>query len=184
LHKLRDAEKRAFQEASKNIDEGHLLERVRAWDNEHKGSSLFRPQAQRLSKFLQFLDRFMGGVAIGIQAGPAISSIVVGAVRIVIDLAIGFVTFFSKLTDMLCQFEDYLGPLAEYAKAPHNLALVQEAVANVYGDLLDFCQKARRVFIDINGDRRNMTFLRLFNNGSLLRPNSVPSKQIYSTTWM
>ncbi|OCK73445.1 hypothetical protein K432DRAFT_420720 [Lepidopterella palustris CBS 459.81] len=104
----------------------------------------------------------MGGIAIGIQAHPEISSLVVGAVRIVIDLAIDFVTFFSKLADMLCQFEDYLGPLAEYAKASQDFALVQETVANVYGDLLDFCQKARRVFVDANGNLRKLTSLRLF----------------------
>lgn len=104
----------------------------------------------------------MGAVAIGIQAYPEISSLVVGAVRIVIDLAIGFVTFFEKLTDMLCQFEDYLGPLAEYAAVSHDLALVQETVANVYGDLLEFCRKARSVFVDTNGELRKWTSLRLF----------------------
>jgi hypothetical protein len=104
----------------------------------------------------------MGGVAIGIQAYPEISSLVVGAVRIIIDLAIGFVTFFSKLTDMLCQFEDYLGPLTEYAKASQYSILLQEMVANVYGNLLEFCRKARRVFVDANGEPRKLTSTRLF----------------------
>ena len=162
LRKITDTEKEAFREASRNIDECSLLSRARAYDDAHKQSSSFRPQAERLSKFFNLLNRFMGGVAIGIQAYPEISSLVVGAVRIVIDLAIDFVTVFSKLTDMLRQFEDYLRPLAEYAKASEDFELVQETVANVYGDLLDFCKKARCVFLDAKGCPRKWTSLRLF----------------------
>ena len=162
LRELTDDEKEAFRDASRNIDEGNLLSKARAYDNIHKQNSSFRPQAERLSKFLNLLNRFMGGIAIGVQAYPEISSLVVGAVRIVIDLAIDFVTFFSRLTDMLCEFEDYLKPLAEYAKASEDFALVQETVANVYGDLLDFCKKVRRVFVDTEGRSRKWTSLRLF----------------------
>ena len=104
----------------------------------------------------------MGGIAIGIQAQPEISSLVVGAVRIVIDLAIDFVTFFSKLSDMLCQFQDYLEVLSEYAKASENDCLGQESIANVYGDLLNFCRLSRKVFVDSNGNRRKWTSLRSF----------------------
>jgi len=39
---------------------------------------------------------------------------------------------------------------------------VQETVADVYGDLLDFCKKARRVFVDAKGCPRKWTSLRLF----------------------
>lgn len=162
VQKIPEAEKDAFREASRTIDEGNLLSRARACDETHKQNSAFRPQAERLSKFLNFLNRFMGGVAIGIQAYPEISSLVVGAVRIVIDLAISFTTFFSKLSGMLCQFEDYLGPLAEYAKAAENQTLVQETVANVYGDLLNFCQRARLVFVNTNGKTRKLTSFRMF----------------------
>ena len=162
VQKIPEAEKDAFREASKTIDEGNLLSRARACDETHKQNSSFRPQAKYISKFLNFLNRFMGGVAIGIQAYPEISSLVVGAVRIVIDLAISFTTFFSKLSGMLCQFEDYLGPLAEYAKAAENQTLVLETVANVYGDLLEFCQRARLVFVDMNGKTRKLTSFRMF----------------------
>jgi hypothetical protein len=162
LCNLTDAEKEAFRKAERSIDENNLLSRVRECDDAHKQSSIFRPQAARLEKFLNLLNRFMGGIAIGIQAYPEISSLVVGAVRIVIDLAIDFTAFFSKLTDMLCQFEDYLEPLAEYAKASQDSVLVQETVAKVYGDLLDFCQKAHRTFVDTSGNLRKWTSWRVF----------------------
>jgi hypothetical protein len=161
LEKLPQAEKAAFAQASKTIDERTLLSRVHTYDAAHKDDSSFRPHAERLSKFLGLLDRFMGGVAIGIQASPEISSLVVGSVRIVIDLALKFTMYFSKLTDMICTFEDYLGPLAEYAKAA-DIDLVESTVVNAYANVLSFGWKARRVFVDANGDQRKWTSLRAF----------------------
>jgi hypothetical protein len=144
LEKLPQAEKAAFAQASKTIDERTLLSRVHTYDAAHKDDSSFRPHAERLSKFLGLLDRFMGGVTIGIQASPEISSLVVGSVRIVIDLALKFTMYFSKLTDMICTFEDYLGPLAEYAKAA-DIDVVETIVVNAYANVLSFGWKARRV---------------------------------------
>lgn len=161
LEKLPQAEKAAFAQASKTIDERTLLSRVNAYDAAHRDNSSFRPHAERLSKFLGLLDRFMGGVAIGIQASPEISSLVVGSVRVVIDLALKFTMYFSKLTDMVCTFEDYLGPLAEYAKAA-DINLVEMTVVKAYANVLDFSWKARRVFVDDNGDQRKWTSLRAF----------------------
>ena len=103
----------------------------------------------------------MGGVAIGIQANPEVSSIVVGSVRIVISLALKFTTFFSRLTDMVCTFEDYLGPLAEYAHSA-DIELVEKTVINAYANVLDFAWKARQVFVDANGDQRKWTSMRAF----------------------
>ena len=162
LDKIPDDEKEAFRKASAEITQHGLISRVKAYDEAHKQASSFRSQAERLSKFLDVLDRFMGGIAIGIQAYPEISSLVVGAVRIVLDLAIHFVAFFGKLTDMICQLEEYLWPLSDYDAASRDLDHIQEAVANIYGDLLDFCRRARDVFADRNGKPRKLTSLRLF----------------------
>ncbi|KAF2805686.1 uncharacterized protein BDZ99DRAFT_109722 [Mytilinidion resinicola] len=161
LERLPKGEKAAFVQASKTIDERTLLSGVRAYDAAHKHDSSFRPHAERLSKFLGLLNRFMGGVAIGIQASPEISSLVVGSVRVVIDLALKFTMYFSRLTDMICTFEDYLGPLAEYAHAA-DINLVEKTVVNAYANVLDFGWKARRVFVDANGDQRKWTSPRAF----------------------
>jgi hypothetical protein len=161
LKKIPEAEKAAFAQMSKSLDDQTLISNVRAYDVAHKDNSSFRPHAERLEKFLNLLNRFMGGVAIGIQASPEISSLVVGAVRIVIDLALTFTIFFSKLTDMVCTFEDYLGPLAEYARTKR-IELVEKAVVSIYVNILDFGWKARYVFIDKNGDQRRWTSFRMF----------------------
>ena len=161
LGKLSEGEKTAFLQVSKTLDERTLLSGVRKYDAAHKSESSFRPHAERLSKFLDLLNRFMGGVAIGIQASPEVSSLVVGSVRVVIDLALNFTMYFSKLIDMVCTFEDYLGPLAAYAQAA-DIDLVEKTVVSAYANVLDFGWKARRVFVDVNGDQRKWTSVRAF----------------------
>jgi len=156
-----DAEQATFKEASKTLDERALLSDVQAYDAAHKDDSCFRPHAERLTKFLSLLDRFMGGIAIGIQANPEVSSLVVGAVRIVIDLALKFTTFFSRLTEMICAFEDYLKPLVEYAKAA-DTEVIKEPVVNIYTNVLKFGWKVRHVFTDASGKDRKWASLRAF----------------------
>ena len=89
------------------------------------------------------------------------SAIVVGGVRMIIDLAIDFIQFYAKLTDMLYQLEDYLSALAQLAQVYRERPIVQEAVADTYSDLLDFCSKARAVFVDRDGIRWAWTSWRL-----------------------
>ena len=104
----------------------------------------------------------MAGICTATQANPDPSSIIIGAVQLAISLAIQFVTFFDRLTDMLDCFNDYLEPLAEYAKASNDSELMRQMVAIVYGDLLKFCTAARHVFVDNSGARRQWTSMRTF----------------------
>jgi plasmid maintenance system antidote protein VapI len=161
LQKIPAAQKTAFMQAFQAIDEQALLSKVKEYDVTHCNQSSYRPYAERLSKVLGLLDRVMGGVAIGIQANPEISAVVVGSVRIVIDLALKFATFFGRLTDMVCTLENYLLPLAEYARSAE-IELVEKTVVNAYANVLDFSWKARQVFIDANGDPRRWTSIRVF----------------------
>jgi len=103
----------------------------------------------------------MGGVAIGIQSSPEISSLVVGAIRIVIDLALKFTTFFSRLTDMICIFQDYLAPLEKYAEVA-DIKMVEDFVVKAYANILQFGWKARQVFVDVSGNHRKWTSIRAF----------------------
>jgi hypothetical protein len=151
----------AFTHASANINEHTLLSDVRAYDATHKDSSSFRPHAERLSKFLGFLNQGMGGIVIGIQASPEISSLVVGAARIVIDLALKYAMFFTRLADMISTLQDLLLPLGEYAKTA-DIEHVGNTVASAYANMLEFGWKARRVFVDDNGNQRKWVSLRAF----------------------
>lgn len=74
LRLLPQSAKDAFSQAFKHIDPKTLLASVKDYVDAHRDSSRFRPQAERLSKFLGLLNRFTGGITIAIQASPDISS--------------------------------------------------------------------------------------------------------------
>lgn len=154
MEDLPQNEKDAFREASKTLDEETLLHHVKEYDDKHKELSSFRPRVERARIKISESSRAVhGGVAISIQPNPDTSALVVGAVRIlVLDLALRFVTFFTRLTDMLSRLSDYLEPLAMYPKVDDPNIVRQTAAA--YGDLLKFCKDARRVFIHDGADRR------------------------------
>jgi hypothetical protein len=45
--------------------------------------------------------------------------------------------YFSKLINIVCTFEDYLGPLAAYAQAA-DIYLVEKTVVSAYANVLEF----------------------------------------------
>jgi hypothetical protein len=162
LDDLPEADKNAFREESKHISAESLLSRINEYDDNHKSSSSFRPRTEVISKFLMLINRCLAGIGTAIQANPDPSSIVVGAMQVVISLALQFVTLFDRLTDMLNNFNDYLVTLAEYTKASDVPKLILESVASVYGDLLKFFSAARQVFVDNGGARRKWISIRAF----------------------
>jgi hypothetical protein len=90
LEKLDEAERVAFEKAYQNISIEDLFAKVSEFDNAHNGKAMCRRCAEPITRFLKIIEQFMQGLAIGIQSYPEISSLVVGAVRIVIDVGGSF----------------------------------------------------------------------------------------------
>lgn len=162
LANLSEAEKDAFLSSSRTLDERHILDRISTLDQSHHDASRFRKWAPKLENTLRVLHRFMDAISVAMQGFVEPSSIVIGAMRIVLNVATGFVEFFTKLAEMICRLGDFLGPLAEYAKAPSQLDTLQESLAAVYGDLLQFCRSANTVFTGSDGQRRTWASFRIF----------------------
>lgn len=144
---LPEAEKQMFLGASTTLNEDNILLHVKRYDDAHSSASHSRPQAENISRFLSILDRFAAVISIGTEASTPLATIVVGAARAVISVAVDFVTYFTRLSEMLCRLGDFLEPLKEYGEASIS-QLIAETLASVYGDLLQFCQKASRLFTD------------------------------------
>jgi hypothetical protein len=150
IDKLPEAEKQAFRQANATISPDSLLERIRTLDTLHVSKSSFRPHAEKIAKFLSLLDRLLGGISIAIQANPDISSIAVGGVKLIVDIAMGFTKFFGKLVDMFDRISDIIAPLERYAER-YELSIVRDALTNVYGDVLDFYKASTALFLDRSG---------------------------------
>jgi hypothetical protein len=86
LKKLDQAERVAFEKAYQNISIEDLFAKVREFDSTHNEKATCRRCAEPVTRFLRAIEQFMRGIAIGIQSYPEVSSLVVGAVRIVIDV--------------------------------------------------------------------------------------------------
>lgn len=155
-------EKQHFLTAAQNLTDSTVLEDVRRRDQQYQDQSSFRSHSTSVSRFLQGLGRFTDAIAIGIQANPDISSIVVGLARGLITIAVEFVSFFDKLTDLTNRMVDYLEPFTEYAKSARHFPVVETSLKAVYIDLLTFLRSARRVFVDKSGSPRTWTSWRVF----------------------
>ncbi|KAF7504496.1 hypothetical protein GJ744_002176 [Endocarpon pusillum] len=162
IAKIPDAEKDAFRAMAQQMTDECVLKQVESYDMDHRSSSAFRPHAEPLSRFLGLLNRFMDAIAVGIQANPDLSAIVVGVARGVISVAIQFVGFFDKLTTMIGRMSDYLVPLAAYSKTSSEFDDIKYCLVNMYSDILRFFCHARRVFVNDRGAVRKWTSWRVF----------------------
>ena len=86
MERLDQTEKVAFEKAYHNISIEELFTKVREFDNAHNKKATCRRCAEPVTRFLRTMEQFMRGIAIGIQSYPEVSSLVVGAVRIMIDV--------------------------------------------------------------------------------------------------
>jgi hypothetical protein len=60
---------------------------VQDWDRGHKQQSFSRRIADKTLKFLRSIETLMAGAAIGIQSYPEVSAIVIGVVRVIINVS-------------------------------------------------------------------------------------------------
>lgn len=161
LDKLSMVERQAFLRANKTITPDNLLGKIGSLDKQHASSSSIRPHTHNIAKFLSLLDRLLRGVAIAIQANPDISSIAIGGIKLIVDIAVGFTRYFGKLTDILDRLSEIIAPLERYAER-FELLNVGNALIDVYGDILDLCKASSALFLDKNGKSKVPTTLRIF----------------------
>lgn len=160
LTELPPDEKQCFLDAHQSIEPDGLLQQLRSFDEADK-QSVGRKLAGSAEKFLRVLDQLLRGVAIGIQANPEISSLVVGGARLILDMALKYTEVFTKLSTMISHLNAHLGYLQEVSKH-HDLVLVQTCTANIYGELLNFYHHAHQVFKGSDGENRKLGHLRTF----------------------
>ena len=86
MHRLDQADKDAFNAAYQNINPEDLFSKVKEFDRTYNEKAVSRRCAEPVTRFIRILEQFMQGVAIGIQSNPEISSLIVGAFRVIIDV--------------------------------------------------------------------------------------------------
>lgn len=162
INELTDAEKDVFFKATSTSAENDLLPYVKDYDDRHEGLSAIRPRAERISKFVSFLEDLMARVlSTGSPSKLDIPALVLGGVRAVIKLAMTFEIFFTKIIDMFCHLADCIEPLAEYTGS-NNVVIIEQTAAAI-ADLLIFCRDACSVMEKYRESERSIsiwTFIR------------------------
>ncbi|KAE9993923.1 hypothetical protein EG327_002547 [Venturia inaequalis] len=153
LNLLDPVEEAYFRKAYSSIGPQDIIGEVDILNDKHKLGSNVRKADARVATALEVVERFMGGISIAIQAYPDVSCLV---------LAVRWVTFFLRLTEMLSRFQKTSEVLTVYAKHVGLSDVLMEALADVYGELLDFCAAARSVFVKLHGSYRRSVSCRVF----------------------
>ena len=165
--KLKPADQLSFKAAYQDLTPDGILAKVRSFDSEYSKASKLQRCAPTISKCFAILETLMRSTCITLQSNPDVSALVVGAARLVIDVAVKYVTFFPKLTSMLSQLSQYLEVVHRFverleAEPDKDAKLVLRCAANIYGDWLDFCKEAHGVFVDKKGNVRQWNSIRIF----------------------
>ena len=97
-----------------------------------------------------------------IQADPTPSALILGGITCIMSISKRFQEYQERIAKMLSEMLEKLDILLKYGTNIYkNNSQVQSALIEVYGDVLDFCIQASKLFLDDKGKERSSlkTFL-------------------------
>ncbi|KAE8549969.1 hypothetical protein EYB25_008494 [Talaromyces marneffei] len=115
-------------------------------DKLHLQETASRRIAGPTLRFLRAIETVMAGATIGIQAYPDVSSIIVGIIRVVINVAVKYFEYYEKLSKMLEELVDDIQVLDLFTQNNANSPELHDTLVALYTNILAFCRHARRVF--------------------------------------
>jgi len=110
---LEPKEREAFENAHHTLTDTQLSDKLRDVDKEHADSSVLRKGTARAENTLGILKRLTSVVSAATSADP-IAIIVLGTVRAVFDVALGILSYFTKLSEMIAHFVGIVDALSEW----------------------------------------------------------------------
>ena len=140
-----------FQELS-GFGPEDVLRQAREFDEQQAKKSFTRRCTQRISPFLKFVTVYSSLVTSLVQYAPAPTSIVWGGVMSVVQLMVQYTSYFEKIVALFEEIGEILSPFTKYAENLYSQKpSVQDALAELYGDLLQFVSTATSVFLNRKG---------------------------------
>jgi ankyrin repeat domain-containing protein 50 len=112
--------------------------------------------AQLINPLFQTMNMYAPIAQTMIQADPSSSSLVLGGITCIMSISSRFLDYQEKMAKTLSEMLEKLEILLQYgASVYRNNAPVQTALMEVYGDILQFCIEASRLFLDDSGQPRS-----------------------------
>jgi len=133
----------------------YVLAVERSVENHGKNSWALRV-AHRLNPLFETMNRYAPIAQTMIQADPTSSSLILGGITCIMSISKSFADYQEKMGKMLSEMLEKLDILTKYGENIYKKnEQMQRALMNVYGDILDFCVQASRLFLDDKGKPRN-----------------------------
>lgn len=105
---------------------------------------------------------------IAVQADPMPSSLVLAGIACVMQMSSDYLSYQKKLAEVLSRMgrkANIITQLSDHLCEDNDQ--IQEALIEVYGDILEFCREALKPLVNENGEKRNT---RKILGSSLLHP--------------
>lgn len=136
-----------------------LLADVRRLDPISKDRARGRGFLERITVFSEKLAPYFEVIGIIISSNPQYSAVVWGAIRLVLQLASNYTTFFDKLTRNLERFAqqffqyDLLASLCKRAQPNEYIELVKSSLQDIYSNIFQFLRCVARVLTRKDGSK-------------------------------
>lgn len=138
-----------------------LLADVRRLDPISKDRARGRGFLERITVFSEKLAPYFEVIGIIISSNPQYSAVVWGAIRLVLQLASNYTTFFDKLTRNLERFAqqffqyDLLASLCKRAQPNEYIELVKSSLQDIYSNIFQFLRCVARVLTRKDGKSKH-----------------------------
>ncbi|KAK3352765.1 hypothetical protein B0T25DRAFT_192337 [Lasiosphaeria hispida] len=158
LASLSEPERSAFKDCSSPEE---LIAEVNRLIVKGPQNSQFGSLLNRLSDFSDNLGCYFKAVDIFVQSNPETAAVVWGAIRLVLQLASNFGSFFNKLVEVLKQLGQKIPKYQEILQcSPKDVSVTfQQSLTGFYVDLLEFLTAVARVFRRKNGELKRAMFV-------------------------
>jgi len=133
-----------------------IVTAIESFVQDHGRKSRALKVANILHPLFEFMNMYAPIAQTMIQADPTPSALIFGGITCVMSISKRFRDYQEKMLKMLSEMLEKLDILLKYGDNVYkNDSEVQKALMEVYGDILDFCVHASRLFLDDKGNERS-----------------------------
>jgi hypothetical protein len=96
--------------------------------------------------------KYLAVARTAVQADPSPSALVLAGIVCVMQVSSGYLLYQEKLANVLSRMGQKANTLTQFGDLCQDDEQVQQALVEVYGDILDFCREALKPLVDENGN--------------------------------
>ncbi|KAG9674897.1 hypothetical protein KCU99_g3333, partial [Aureobasidium melanogenum] len=137
-----DSDQKARLEAIKAVPDAHAVAQFTHQLDQENAKRKSRCVAARISPLLESVQQFAGIVETFVSSNPHIAALVWGSVKLVLQIASNFTTYFDKLSALLMTIGKRCPRFQEYQKLYRDSTDLQKALCDFYSMVVRCCEQA------------------------------------------